>query len=102
MLSLLMQAIAVVMCNSPLVVLRHIYVVRDARMVITAVVVAAHLLGIVEELPGKQRFHLKRKEIGRVREKKKSFSSFCEPKTPSTLISVHAFWLKSEKRDLKV
>lgn len=79
MLSSLMQAVAVVMCNSPLVVLRHIYVVRDARMVITAVVVAAHLLGIVEELPGKQRFHLKCKEIGRVCEKK-AFQASVNPK----------------------
>lgn len=65
-----MQAAAVVMCDGPLEVLRGVYVVRDSRVLVAAVVVAAHLLGVVQELPGKQRLHLKhRSEVRRVSEK---------------------------------
>lgn len=46
--------------DGPLVVLRRGDVLRDPRVLVAAVVVAAGLLGVVEELPGKQRFHLRR------------------------------------------
>lgn len=64
-----MQAAAVVMCDGPLEVLRGVYVVRDSRVLVAAVVVAAHLLGVVQELPGKQWLHLKHTEVRRVSEK---------------------------------
>lgn len=38
-------------------------------MLIAPVVVAAHLLGVVQELSGKQRFHLKHVGVRLVREK---------------------------------
>lgn len=62
----LLQAAAVVVCDGPLVVLRGVYVLCDSRMLIAAVVVAAHLLGVVQELPGKQRLHLKHTEVRQV------------------------------------
>ena len=62
----LLQAAAVVVCDGPLVVLRGVYVLGDSRVLVAAVVVAAHLLGVVQELPGKQRLHLKHTEVRRV------------------------------------
>lgn len=62
----LLQAAAVMMCDGPLVVLRGVYVIRDSRVLVAAVVVAAHLLGgVIQELPGEQRLHLKRHESQR-------------------------------------
>lgn len=52
-----------VMCDGPLVVLRGADVLRDSRVLVVAVVVAPHRLGVVQELPGKQRLHLKHTEV---------------------------------------
>lgn len=65
----LLQAAAVVMCDGPLVVLRGVYVIRDSWVLVAAVVVATHLLGVVQELPVKQRLHLKHKKVREVSEK---------------------------------
>lgn len=54
----LLQAAAVVVCDGSLVVLRGVYVICDPRVLVAAVEVAARLLGVVQELPGKQRLHL--------------------------------------------
>lgn len=51
------------MCDGPLVVLRGADVLRDSRVLVVAVVVAPHRLGVVQELPGKQRLHLKHTEV---------------------------------------
>lgn len=67
--SSLLQAAAVVMCDGPLVVLGGIYVLCDSWMLIAAVVVAARLLGIVQELPGEQRLylqHMRAKEVSKL------------------------------------
>lgn len=53
-------------CDAPLEVLRGVYVVRDSRVLVVAEVVAAHLLGVVQELPGEQRLHLKHKDVRQV------------------------------------
>lgn len=47
------------MCDGPLIVLRGADVLCDSRVLVVTVVVAPHLLGVVQELPGKQRLHLK-------------------------------------------
>lgn len=52
-----------VVSDGPLVVLRGADVLRDSRVLVVAVVVAPHRLGVVQELPGKQRLHLKRTEV---------------------------------------
>lgn len=65
--SSLRQAAAVVMCDGPLVVLGGVYVV--SWVLIAAVVVAARLLGVVQELPGEQRLHLQHtraKEVSKI------------------------------------
>lgn len=59
----LLQTAAVVMSNGPLVLLGCIYVVRDPRVIVAAVVVGAHLLGVVQELPGKERLNLRDGEV---------------------------------------
>lgn len=58
----LLQAAAVVMRDGPLIVLGGADVLRDSRVLVVPVVVAPHLLGVVQELPGKQRLHLKTHE----------------------------------------
>lgn len=65
----LLEAAAVVVCDGPLVVLGGVYVVCDSRVLVAAVVVAAHLLGVVQELPGKQRLHLKHRKVRQVSER---------------------------------
>lgn len=45
-------------CDGSLVILRGVYVVCDPRVLVAAVEVAARLLRVVQELPGKQRLHL--------------------------------------------
>lgn len=57
--------------DGPLVVLGGVYVIRDSRVLVAAVV-AARLLGVVQELPGKQRLHLQetRKKLAKKLAKK--------------------------------
>lgn len=45
-------------CDGPLVVLRGVYLIRDSRVLVSAEVVASRLLGVAQELPGKQGLHL--------------------------------------------
>lgn len=59
----LLQAAAVVMRDGPLVVLGGADVLRDCGGLVVAVVVAPHLLGVVHELPGEERLHLKHAEV---------------------------------------
>lgn len=59
----LLQAAAVVMRDGPLIVLGGADMLCDSRVLVVPVVVAPHLLGIVQELPGKQRLHLKHMKV---------------------------------------
>lgn len=63
LLSSLLQAAAVVMRDAPLIVLRGADVLRDSHVLVVPVVVAPHLLGVVQELPGKQRLHLEHRQV---------------------------------------
>lgn len=62
LLSSLLQAVAVVR-ESPLVLLRGVYMVCDPRVLIAAEVVGTGLLGVAEELPGDQRLHLQHQKV---------------------------------------
>lgn len=69
LLGSLLQAAAVVMWDGSLVVLGGAYVLCDSRVLIAAVVVAARLLGVVQELPREQRLHLQHNTAEEVSEK---------------------------------
>lgn len=57
-LSSVLQAAAVVVRDDPLVVFTGTHVVCDPGVLVAAVVVAAALLGVVQELSGKHGLHL--------------------------------------------
>lgn len=66
--------------------------IRDSWVLVAAVVVAARLLRVVQELPGKQRLHLQHSKVNQVSEKLK-LSTFSTADSFDELESV----LKNQK-----